>query len=131
MWYQQYVGTPFVEKGRDAKGLDCWGLVRLVYMQERKILLPDYLELYESTNDRELLSEIISTESGAHWEAVVDSPQPFDVAILKMMGVPMHVGVVTKPNHIIHCAQGIGTTHEHLGTARWKHRVVGFVRWKN
>lgn len=129
MWWHKYVGIPFVEKGRDASGLDCWGLVQLVYKQELSIELPSYLDVYETTNDRDALAAMISSESEQKWQDVADLPKPFDIVILNMRGVPMHVGIITKPNHMIHCAHGIGTAHEHLGTSRWKHKVVNTVRW--
>lgn len=128
MWYERYVNVPFLDKGRDENGADCWGLASVIYKNELKITLPDYLEFYENTNEREKLSALISSESQSHWISVKE-PKEFDVVVLNMRGVPMHVGIVTKPNHMIHCARGIGTTHEHYGTARWKHKVMGFYRW--
>lgn len=128
MWYERYVNVPFLDKGRDENGADCWGLASVIYKNELKITLPDYLEFYENTNEREKLSALISSESQSHWVSVKE-PKEFDVVVLNMRGVPMHVGIVTKPNHMIHCARGIGTTHEHYGTARWKHKVMGFYRW--
>lgn len=128
MWYEKYVNVPFLDKGRDENGADCWGLASVIYKNELKITLPDYLEFYENTNEREKLSALISSESQSHWISVKE-PNEFDVVVLNMRGVPMHVGIVTKPNHMIHCARGIGTTHEHYGTARWKHKVMGFYRW--
>lgn len=127
-WWSKYIDVPFVERGRDMEGSDCWGLVRLIYKNELGIDLQDYSELYESTNDREKLSKIVESESEQNWISV-DAPKEFDVVILNLRGVPMHVGIVTKPNHMIHCAKGINTVHEHFGTARWKHKVMGFERW--
>lgn len=119
---------PFVERGRSMDGADCWGLVRLIYKNELGIDLPDYSDSYESTNDREMLANIVESESKNNWHSVND-PKEFDVIILNMRGVPMHVGIVTKLNHMIHCSRGIDTVHEHFGTSRWKHKVMGFERW--
>lgn len=120
--------VPFVEKGRDMGGADCYGLLCLIYKNELGIELPDYLDIYENTNEREKLSVAIKKDKEENWLSV-DKPKEFDVVILNMRGVPMHLGIVTKPNHMIHCAKGINTTHEHYGTARWKHKVMGFERW--
>lgn len=129
-WYKKYIGIPFVDKGRDESGLDCWGLVRLVYKNELGIDLPSYCEDYESTNDYEILRDIVTLEKGQRWKAVKE-PKEFDVIILNMRGMPIHVGIVTKKDHMIHCALGIGTVHEHSGVAKWKHRVAGYARWKD
>lgn len=127
-WWNDYIKTEFVEKGRSESGVDCWGLVGLIYKNELGIDLPDYLDVYESTNDRDALAATIDEES-KKWETVTE-PQEYDVVILDMRGVPMHVGIVTKPNHMIHCAKGINTVHENFTTSKWKHKIVGYRRWK-
>lgn len=128
-WWTKYMEIPFLEKGRSIDGVDCWGLVGLIYQNELGIELPDYLNYYETTNDRDILAQTIRDERNQHWESP-DDKKEFDVIILNMRGVPMHVGVITKHNHMIHCAKGIGTVHENYTTARWKHKVMGVARWK-
>lgn len=123
------MNVPFVEKGRDENGCDCWGLVRLIYKNELGIDLPDYLDAYEDTLDKHGVSKTLEEERDEYW-AHPDKPEMFDVIILNMRGLPMHMGVVTKPNHMIHCVKGMNTVHEHFGTARWKHKVMGYGRWK-
>lgn len=87
-WYTKYVGIPFVEKGRDENGCDCWGLVRLIYKNELGIDLPDYLDCYETTNDREKLSSVIKEQTEKNWVSDQEHKE-FDVIILMMRGVPM------------------------------------------
>jgi probable lipoprotein NlpC len=111
MWYDNYIGIPFVEKGRDDSGVDCWGLVRLVYANHLGIFLPSYIEAYESTLDRETLKDIIKTQAEYYWEEP-KKPEEFDVIMLRMHGLVTHMGIVTKPGHMIHCMHDINTTHE-------------------
>jgi len=128
MWWNAYIGIPFAEKGRGPDGVDCWGLVQLVYRQERGIELPGYEWCYETTNDRDSLSFTIDHERIAKWNTV-ETPHSMDVVILKMRGVPMHVGLITKKNHMIHCARGIGTVHEPYNGMRWHNKIAGFSRY--
>ena len=128
MWWNRYIGLPFAERGRDSNGVDCWGLVRLIYEHERGIILPSYSECYQSTNDREELSRIVDSERQQNWQET-NQPQELDVIILNMRGVPMHVGLVTKPGFMIHSARGINTVHESYTGLRWRDKVIGFSRW--
>lgn len=127
-WWNRYIGIPFAEKGRTLEGCDCWGLVRLVYQIELGIKLPSYDACYETTQDRDALAKVIAEERASRW-LHPEKPQAMDVIILNMRGVPMHVGLVTKPGHMIHCAQGIDTVHEKFDTMRWHHNVKGFARY--
>lgn len=129
-WWAKYMGIPFAEKGRSMDSTDCWGLVKIIYENELGITLPSYTEYYETTNDRKILAETIQNESSANWDQPTE-PKPFDVIILNMRGLPMHVGVVTKPNYMIHCAKDINTVHENYTTMRWKHKVIGLARWRD
>lgn len=128
MWWNKYIGTPFKEKGRDQNGVDCWGLLRIVYKNELGIDLPDYLECYESTNDKEVLSSLISREKDQKWEPI-DKPTEFSALVLKMDGVPFHVGVYTHDGKFIHCARGSNTVHEKINSFRWRNNVAGVYTW--
>lgn len=127
-WQNHYIGMPFAEKGRDVKGVDCWGLVRLIYQRERNIILPSYLECYADTTDSDHIGREISEQRHVNWQPV-EKPEPFDLVILRLQGVPMHVGVVTKAPFMIHSAQGVNVALERVDGMRWKNRVNGYVRY--
>lgn len=112
-------------------GFDCWGLFQYVYKHDHpdKIILPGYDELYENTEQREELAGIIFDQTQKHW-AEYEQGQEFDAIILRMRGVPMHVGLVTKPGYMLHCCHGIGTVHEPYTGTRWKNKILGFYRYE-
>lgn len=128
-WWRDYVGIPFAEKGRTEAGFDCWGLVRHVYLHHRGIELPDYLQHYEKTDDREALGILIAEQSKTVWQPVEDKHKPFDIIIGRMRGVPMHVMLVTKPGYMLHCARGVGTVLERYDTVKWRSSIEGVVRY--
>lgn len=128
MWWNDYLTIPFVEKGRSRAGADCWGLVRMVYRDILSVDLPDYLGIYETTLDADEIADCIKSESSAHWKKVTEEKE-FDVIILRMRGLPMHVGIVTKVGKMLHCSKDIGTVHEPYRNMRWNGRVMGFERW--
>lgn len=129
MWWNKYIGMPFAEMGRGPDGFDCWGMLMHIYQSERRIILPSYIEYYDSTNDREKISETIFRERQERWKEV-SPPLEFDAVLCTMRGVPMHVGIVTKPGYMIHCAHGIGTVHERYDSMRWANKVEGFFRYE-
>lgn len=129
MWWNKYLGNDFAERGRGPDTFDCWGKLMLIYEKERGILLPSYIEHYESTNDREKIGETIFRERQERW-VQVEQPKEFDAILLKMRGVPMHVGIVTKPGYMIHCERGVGTVHEKYDAMRWANKITGFFRYE-
>lgn len=131
MWWNDYVGIPFVERGRDASGLDCWGLVKLAYEEIRGISLPSYEWVYQDVEaDAKDISGAIINQSAMFWHNVTaPTSREFDVIIMRMRGLPMHVGLVTKPRHMLHCIEGSGTVHECFDSDKWRNRIVGFVRY--
>lgn len=131
MWASRYLGKQFEVKGRGPERFDCWGLLKYVYEHDhpRRIILPGYEEFYTDTDDKDGISAAIFDNRQERWREVTD-PQPFDAILLRMLGVPMHVGIVTKPGFMIHCAIGMNTVHEKYTGLRWANKVMGFFRYE-
>jgi len=131
MWWNKYIGKAFEIKGRGPDVFDCWGLLQCVYKQDhpQKIILPGYEEFYECTNDRDTISKVIFEQKEARWSEITE-PQEFDAILLRMRGVPMHVGIVTQKGYMLHCAHGVGTSHEKYDQMRWRNKVLGFFRYE-
>ena len=128
MWWDKYIRIPFVEKGRDEKGCDCWGLARLIYKNELGIELPSYDGDYQNTEDRDILSAAIE-ENKKHFWVFPDTGKEFDMIILNVANRPVHLGVVTRPNYMIHCSKDINTVHVPYNNLAWRKRVKGFGRY--
>ena len=129
MWWNDYVGIPFVEKGRDRKGLDCWGLVRLIYKDVKGVELPSWEEAYNSTKDKHVIAGLLAEgQKEASW-LKVEAPESFDVLVLKIAGVPFHVGLYTHQKRFIHCSRDTNTSIERLDSLRWRNNLLGAFRW--
>jgi len=129
MWSNKYIKTPFKEHGRELDGADCWGLIVLMFQHERKISLP-CLNDYPDTKDKVTIPKIIENEC-SRWQRVeIGEEQAFDVAVFRIRGEAMHVGLVVSKGVMIHCEYGSGTTHTHYNKEQqWSRRLIGFFRY--
>lgn len=130
MWWGQYVGIPFADKGRDREACDCWGLVRLIYEEQLGVNLPSYADDYANSDDREILHALIEAEKDAKWVEVKE-PKPYDVIVMNMMGLPTHVGIVLNNRLMLHCMRGMNAVVEDFTNLKWRNRVKGFARWNS
>lgn len=124
-WWNLYTGLPFAPKGRSREGLDCWGLVRLVYAEQFGIALPTLA--YEA-GDRASEAEASALEREG-WE-LTDLPRSGDVALFRILGEETHVGLITEPGFFLHVRSGQDAVVERLESAKWKHRLVGIYRYR-
>ena len=56
------IKVPFVDKGREYSGWDCWGSVCCFYRDVKGVILPQYLD-YDSSTEYRQLQELISKNS--------------------------------------------------------------------
>lgn len=99
-WWAKYVGIPFLDRGRDMAGLDCWGLVCLIYAQELDIELPDYGEV----SAKDLLRVARSLDAGSERWRLVRIPTEFDLVAMRLYDRAWvgHVGVMVDARTMIH-----------------------------
>lgn len=129
-WAGHYIGLPFKERGRNIKGLDCWGLVRLALMEQFDIYPPSYISSYSSTINQDQIGALVRRET-LDWKHIKPNEEMCgDIVILRMRGAPMHVGLVLGDKSMLHIERGINSVIERYNALRWKNRVVGFFRYK-
>lgn len=104
-WVASYVGLPFKDGGRDRAGVDCWGLVRLVYARECKIDLPSYGEI--SAHDlMAVAGEVEGACDADPWMPVHPaSLRIYDVVVMIRRHRPVHMGVMIDAASILHIEQ--------------------------
>ena len=102
------IGVPFLQKGRDYDGWDCWGLVCVAYHDVLGIELPSYTDTYDSTKElRKLYNSFMSGKQ--EWR---ECKKIGSVALIKRMNLPIHVGILVDGNYIIHCEEKVRTIQE-------------------
>lgn len=132
-WPERYLSIPFREFGRDASGCDCWGLVRLVLMQECQIFLPRY----DTVGAAHYAAKIERERQSPEWLKIERSDlREFDLVRMwttiktsdGRIRAPVHIGVMAPQRRVVHMQEGDGAVCEPLGAIA--HRVVEIVRHK-
>lgn len=120
-----FLGIPYKHRGRDLSGLDCWGLIKLVY-NKLGYTLWDIEEEY--TQDWSFKGKNHFIENyHKEWDKVI-SPNIYDVVLFKNgKGIANHGGIMLLNNRFIHSCR-IGTIISRLSNEQWKRRIEGFYR---
>jgi hypothetical protein len=127
MWSNKYLGIPYLHHGRDENGIDCWGLVRLVYKSEYHIDLPSFVDSY--LEDDRARSEELIAQYREGWEEVGEA-QEGCIVVLRVMGHLSHVGVCINDHQFLHAQEGSGSSIQDLDGVKWSRRVSGFFRYR-
>lgn len=121
-WVEDYIGLPWLPRGRDRSGVDCWGLVRLVYAERLGIVLP----LFDTVGPSEpmAVARTVRRESaGTEWQEIAASAaRTFDFVVMRAG----HIGLVAPRRMILHIPEGASSALQPL--AALLHRIDGFHR---
>lgn len=129
--FDGYVGIPYVERGRDRSGADCWGLLRMVFAELRGVELPSLAEDYVSCADRLVLADLIQDRLPAWQPIPAGCEAPFDAVLMRVKREACHIGLVVGRGLVLHADHGRDSCVEPYGSWRLAHRVVGFYRYAN
>lgn len=129
MWTDDYIGIPFLPDGRDRDGLDCYGLVCLVYRDRLGVDLPGIRGIY-SRNTAGCLKRVARAmaEEKLKWRKV-EVPAPYDVVMLRTGEYAWHVGLVIDKRRMLHVLEGTDTMIDEYAGLEWRHRIEGFYRY--
>lgn len=125
LWAAKYIEIPFVPRGHDFSGCNCWGLVSLVYRQEYGIKLDTYLDILST--DRPAIRQAMNSDHSEDW-CKVTGPRIGDVIWLRIEGMPFHTGIVVDRYTMMHTMEGVGVAIERYDSILWKSKVLGFFR---
>ena len=126
-WTERYLGIPYKVKGRDETGVDCWGLIYLIYIEMFGVELPLYTERYVDLRDPQgihNIAEKVEEESITFGcTRVLRGQELFgDVILLPLEGMYTHVAMCIEGNLMIHALEGTEVTIEDYTTGKWLSR---------
>lgn len=123
---EKYKGLVYKPNGRNLDGVDCYGLVRLVYKNELNIDLPSFDTDYQ-VSDLERIQDLIAQYKEG-WE-VTQIPTLGSVVLFRIMGSESHIGIALSDTEFLHVREGMDSVVESLSNAKWKNRVVGYFNY--
>jgi probable lipoprotein NlpC len=127
-WSNKYIGIPQADLGRTREGVDCWGLLDVVYREELHISLPDYLD-YGSPDELEEISTLIDgAKHSPLWVPVTGPAMAFDIALFRRGKFSSHVGIVVRHGLMVHVVGTDQSKLERYDQGRWQHRFDGHWR---
>jgi|BioPla2DNA2_1021312.scaffolds.fasta_scaffold80673_3 cell wall-associated NlpC family hydrolase len=116
--YSKYIGIPFVQKGRDWSGCDCWGLVILIYKEELGISLDSYDKEYQNCFTDKNIAKLVELEANK-WTKV-SKIEPLDVLLFKQKGRSSHVAIAINDYLMLHTLINVGSCIERWDTGQWR-----------
>ena len=104
-WMTPYIGLPYLTGGRNKKGLDCWGLMRLIYKEEKGIELPEYPGI--SAEEAIIKGKVIARDTANDW-IPIEKPEDGCGVAMSQKHVYHHVGVWADADggKVVHCWEG-------------------------
>lgn len=127
-WCINYIGIPFISGGRNKDGCDCYGLVRLILLEQYKIELPELKGNYSNAlciaETKKLFTEnvpVICAEK-------ISSPEEKAIALIKIKGSLCHVGLYAGDGYIIHSRHKLGVVCERITSPLLVNCVEGWYR---
>lgn len=121
-----YVGLPWRDGGRNLDGLDCYGLLALVYHSELCLDLPSYT--YPTAEDSRAIASLIDGELSPWHEIPSGAETYLDAVLMLEAGLARHIGLVASPGYVLHMRPGFDSVIETYRGGKLRRRIAGFFR---
>jgi len=129
MNFSKYIGLPYKNLGRDFDGVDCYGILFLIFKEERNIILPDFTELKYDKDWYKSENHII--DNIYNWEVVNPPYKVFDGLIFYggcNNTVANHIGMMINDNSFIHISDKYSSKVDRLSDY-WIYRIYKGMRY--
>lgn len=128
-WCAPYIGLPYLSGGRTRAGVDCWGLLNLVWAERFGLMLPSYDgPLWQKGASAKDVAAAASAFSANFKQIEPGQEREGDGLLLRMLGVPLHVALVVAPGWMLHVEDNNDSCLETYRSFQWEKRILGFYR---
>lgn len=131
MTLDKFIGIPFVNRGRDFNGCDCYGLLMLYYKEVLGINVPDtQITAMQPMRTMAMYLEYVK----ANWE-LIDNPEiNCGIALSLNENHPKlvtHFAVMISETKALHTLNKLESHIIDINSPTFKPFIRGFYRWKN
>jgi len=133
--FGKYIGLSYKELGRDFSGVDCYGIIVLIFKNELGIDLPDFTDLLYAKDRFNILnkSDHILNSIGIQWIPINEPYKIFDGLIFnsnKDLRFTNHVGMYIGDEKFIHIIVDSTSLVSRLDDLFWSRKLYGAMRFK-
>jgi len=125
-WIKKYIGIPFVSNGRTINGCDCYGLIRLVLMNEYNIILPELSNNYDNANNIEETTMLFKEYRPVLAAEKISNPREKAVVIITEQNRPCHIGIYAGDGYILHTGAKTGSVCQRETHPGLRGRIEGY-----
>ena len=123
------IGIPFLDRGRDRNGCDCWGLALLAMRHFGK----DVPDFDVSCFDTPSIHAIYDGERARWAWQKVSIPEQGDLAVMcldpRFPEMVQHVGVYIGAGRVLHTMKKRESHLIKTDDPYWNRKIVGWFRW--
>jgi len=123
------IGIPFVDRGRDRNGADCWGLAMMSMRHFGKVV-PD---MDVSCFDTPSIHALYDGERARWAWQKVDSPEPGDLGVMcldpKLPHTMQHVAIYIGNGRMIHTMKKRESHLVKIDDPYWGKKIIAWYRW--
>lgn len=138
MNFSKYIGLPYKYQGRDFSGVDCYGLVHLVYAQEKNLELPSFTDIeFTRTWYEDEDKHLIEDNLNSFWSIAKEVTPPytaFDCMLFYSSPsklVVNHCGLYLGDNKLLHITDLNTATSEIVRfSGYWESKLYKILRYK-
>lgn len=136
-WVEPFIGAPYSDDGKKPGTFNCWTLHCAALKAGFGITCADYEGPVwtgrEGAQAMAQAAEAFAAQfdlivTGAEWRGGNRIERPGDSILMRVSGVPVHVGLVIAPGHMLHTNKGIDACIERYGSTLWAKRIEAFYR---
>lgn len=135
IWAASYMDIPFTDLGRSRDGCDCYGMILMILKECANVRIPDLTGMYKDIQDVRTIKKIVDHMSAQEsmWTKIERGNETeFDIVVCRIVGLPIHVGIVTRKGWMLHTIDGVGPSEVEYTKGEWKApgKIIGFYRHK-